>query len=55
MMWSADKREKYGTPEKKVYQMMAYVKYFQDYHARRRSPTFSTSMHGGVRSLCWTA
>jgi len=37
-MWSADKREKYGTPEKKVDQMLAYVKYFQDYHAPKKEP-----------------
>jgi hypothetical protein len=38
MMWSADKRPKYGTPEKKVDQMMAFVKYFLEYHFPQKQP-----------------
>ena len=28
VMWSADKRPKYGTPEKRLDQMLAFVQYF---------------------------
>lgn len=38
MMWSADKRPKYGMPEKKLHQMLAYVHYFKKYHAPRLQP-----------------
>lgn len=37
-MWSADKRAKYGTPERKLSQMQAYVRYFQEYHSPNLQP-----------------
>lgn len=38
LVWSADKRPKYGTPEKKVDQMLAYVNYFREYHSPELRP-----------------
>ena len=38
MMWSADKRAKYGTPERKLSQMQAYVRYFREYHSPDLQP-----------------
>ncbi len=37
-MWSADKRPKYGTPEKKLDQMLAFVRYFREYHSPGLQP-----------------
>ncbi len=38
VMWSADKRPKYGMPEKNLDQMVAYVKYFKEYHSPKLQP-----------------
>jgi hypothetical protein len=38
LMWSADKSPKYGTPERKVDQMLAYVDYFREYHSPELQP-----------------
>ena len=38
MMWSADKRPKYGMPEKRLPQMLAFVCYFQEYHSPTLQP-----------------
>lgn len=38
IMWSADKRPKYGMPEQKVDQMLAFVNYFKEYHSPKLQP-----------------